>query len=69
MYNRYPSDPYWCTAKYKGRCAGCNKPFNRGERIFYYPRTRKPFAENCGCGQGCERDFIGCAQDEYTYNR
>jgi DNA-binding ferritin-like protein len=32
-------DPYWMTAKYPGRDNKGN-PFKKGERVFYYPRTK-----------------------------
>lgn len=35
----YRDDPYWMTAKYPGRDHKGN-PFKKGERVFYYPRTK-----------------------------
>ena len=51
-------DPYWTTARF-------NSPdgkIKKGERIFYYPRTRRALA-----GEEAEqaaRDFAAAAADE-----
>lgn len=36
---RYSGDPYWMTAKYPG-VDNKGRPFKRGDRVFYYPRTK-----------------------------
>jgi len=36
---RYSGDPYWTTAKYPGTDAN-GHPFRKGDRVFYYPRTK-----------------------------
>ena len=46
-YRHYSSDPYWITARFRSVCA-CGQPIQRGDRAFYYPRTRKAVCEGCG---------------------
>jgi len=64
-YTRYNGDPYWLNSKYGGICGNCNKEIKKGDRIYYYPRTKTPFCEKCGKAE--ERSFISIAQDEQTY--
>jgi len=40
-------DPLWITAKYHGKCSKCGTPFQRGDRVFYYPISRKIYAGDC----------------------
>lgn len=56
-HKTYGGDPYWLTLKYPGHCDKCHKPLARGERAYYYPRTRTMFGEACGHGQEAEQDF------------
>ena len=56
-HKTYGGDPYWLTLKYPGHCDKCHKPLARGERAYYYPRTRSMFGEACGHGQEAEQDF------------
>jgi hypothetical protein len=55
-------DPYWTTAKFPGVCAKTGEPIKVGERIFYYPRTRKVFAGEAA--EAAARDFEACRFDE-----
>lgn len=64
----YLGDPYWMIAKYPGKCAGCQAPFEQGDRVFRY-KSRKMFAERCGCGIGESERFNTLAEDEYAYTR
>lgn len=54
-------DPYWMTAKYPGKDKN-GKPFKKGEKVFYYPRTKTiltgPEAEKAS------REFGAMAFDE-----
>jgi len=50
-------DPYWMTVKYPAQCHKCHKPINKGEKAFYYPKTRSMYGETCGHGQEAEEDF------------
>jgi DNA-binding ferritin-like protein len=54
-------DPYWMTAKYPGKDHKGN-PFKKGDRVFYYPRTKTiltgPEAEQAS------RDFDAARFDE-----
>lgn len=56
-HKTYSGDPYWLTLKYPGYCNKCHKALARGERAYYYPRTRSMFGESCGHGQEAEQDF------------
>jgi hypothetical protein len=56
-HKTYGGDPYWLNLKYPGHCDKCHKPLARGERAYYYPRTRTMFGESCGHGQEAEQDF------------
>jgi hypothetical protein len=68
MRSYYHGDPYWLTAKYPGTCAGCGKPFVKGERVFRF-KNGKLYAERCGCGTHESASFQAAAADEYTYNQ
>lgn len=62
---RYSGDPYWTTARFNGKDQKGN-PVRKGDRIFYYPRTRTVCT-----GQDAEQasaDFHAAAQDEAFYN-
>lgn len=63
----YSGDPRWITAKFSSNCSHCGKKINRGDRIFYYPRTKSVFCEGPSCGKHCERDFLNCCQAEDYY--
>ena len=76
----YRQDPHWMTARYPGKCAGCARPINKGERAFYYPngkrmyggqfdRTANPAcAVGCGCGDQRSSEFESARADEAFYN-
>lgn len=58
---RYSGDPYWTTAKYPGTDAN-GRPFRKGDRVFYYPRTKTILT-----GDAAERasaEFDAAAFDE-----
>lgn len=77
---RYQQDPHWITARYPGKCNGCDRPIIKGERAFYYPngkrmyggqfdRATNPACEvGCGCGDQHSADFAAAAADEAFYN-
>jgi len=65
----YSGDPYWLRAKFSSCCSRCKKEINRGDRIFYYPRTKDVFCSGGSCGGAESRSFEAAAQDEYFYNR
>lgn len=58
-------DPYWLTAKYPGKDKN-GKPFKKGEKVFYYPKTKTiltgPEAEKAA------KDFDSASFDEDVYN-
>ena len=68
MRNYYSGDPYWTTAKFTSRCRRCKVVINKGEKIFYYPRTKDVFCSGDGCGAAESRSFEAMAQDEFNYN-
>ena len=67
MRNYYQGDPYWMTARYPGICAGCNEPFPKGAEVFRF-KSRKMFAEACGCGTYESERFNELAAAEYAYS-
>lgn len=52
-YRRYVNnDPYWLNARFASVC-GCGVQIKRGDRIFYYPKSKKAVCEKCGrLGEG-----------------
>jgi len=64
--SRYAGDPYWLTAKYPGVCAKTGQPFKKGDRVFYYPKTRPIYAG--AAAEAASADFQSAAADEDTYS-
>ncbi len=64
----YSGDPYWLTAKFMSTCTRCKAGINKGEKIFYYPRTKDVYCSEEGCGHAESASFEAAAQDEYFYN-
>lgn len=63
-------DPYWLTARWGGGvCSGegCNERIQRGDKVFYYPRTRAILATRCGHAHAAARDFEAHRADEDVY--
>jgi hypothetical protein len=44
----------------------CGKTIQRGERIFYYPRTKTALCRQ-PCGEKASAEFAAAAQDEAFY--
>lgn len=65
----YAGDPYWLRAKFPGSCSRCKKEIKRGDRIFYYPKTKDVFCDGDPCGAAESRSFEAAAQDEFYYNQ
>ena len=65
---RYKDDPRWIDTRYPATCRQCGKPIKRGDRAFYYPRTRALYCEADDCGGQADRDFNAAAMDEAFYN-
>lgn len=59
--NTYKDDPRWMTARFDG-LAEDGTPVRRGDRIFYYPRTRTVFVG--ARAESAAADFQACAEDE-----
>jgi hypothetical protein len=62
---RYSGDPYWTTARFNSTDASGN-PVKKGERIFYYPRTRTVLTG--AAAEQAAAEFAAAAQDEATCN-
>ena len=64
----YAGDPHWMTARYPGKCdaAGCSDPIKKGDKIFYYPSSKKAYVGTHA--EANARDFSSAAQDEDTYH-
>jgi len=63
-YTSYGGDPYWMTAKYAGTDAK-GLAFKKGERVFYYPKTKKIYAG--GNAETASHDFQSMAEYEEGY--
>ena len=63
---RYVGDPYWMTAKFPGSCSKCDKTFQKGERVFYYPKGPFAFPESCHGNENAS-DYFGAMADEEQY--
>ena len=61
-------DPYWTTARFVGHCRVCGQPIKKGERIFYYPNSKRASCGGDGCGHKEHREFMALAADEALYN-
>jgi hypothetical protein len=58
---QYSGDPRWITARFNSKCP-CGHDIKKGERTFYYPRTK---AALCGkCGEKASAEFAAAAMDE-----
>ena len=51
------------TARFDSNCK-CGRRIKRGERIFYYPRSREALCDGPDCGQKAGAEFYAAAQDE-----
>lgn len=65
----YTGDPYWTTARFKSTCKKCGGDIVKGERIFYYPRTKTVYCEDAACGDAAYHDFMTMAEAEEYYSR
>lgn len=63
-YTSYGGDPYWMNAKYAGTDAK-GLPFKKGERVFYYPKTKTIYAG--GNAEAASHDFQSMAEYEEGY--
>ena len=59
--NYYRNDPRWITARYAGTDAK-GTPFEKGERVFYYPNTKTIYAGAAAVDAAL--DFASSAFDE-----
>ena len=57
-------DPYWTTARRPDSCGDCRDPIKPGDRMFYYPSTRRAYCAKDGCGGKASRDFHAHAADD-----
>lgn len=65
----YSGDPYWLRAKFSSSCSRCKTQIMKGDKIFYFPRTKDVFCSADLCGGAESRSFEAAAQDEFFYNR
>jgi hypothetical protein len=63
-HKSYGGDPYWITLRFSGTCDKCHAVLPKGQRAFYYPRTRKLFGEPCGHGAEADQDFHSMVEQE-----
>ena len=64
MGYRYAGDPRWITARFRSQCAGCGEPVAKGDRAFYFPRSRTVYGDACGCANDQSADFEAARFDE-----
>ena len=57
-------DPFWLKARYAGHCDRCSQPIRKGDRAFFYPRTRTILCAGQDCGEEASRDFQTAAEAE-----
>jgi ribosomal protein L44E len=62
----YRGDPYWLNARFDSFCKKCNKKIKKGSKIFYYPRSKSAYCEECG--KHAEKDFRNMAEAEDYYS-
>jgi hypothetical protein len=55
------NDPYWLTARFHSTAAN-GAPIRKGDRVFYYPSTRRCFTGQAAIEAAA--DFSQCAADE-----
>lgn len=58
---RYAGDPRWIAARFASQCQ-CGSGIKRGDRIYYFPRTKTVFCQTCG--EPAHARFVSEAQDE-----
>lgn len=50
------NDPFWLNARFTGgNCPKCSKEHRKGDRVFFYPVSRRAFCADCG--KHAEQDF------------
>lgn len=60
----YRNDPRWITARFASSCGKCGGTITKGERIFYYPATKRALGAKCGCAEDAAGEFAAAAADE-----
>lgn len=66
---RYRDDPRWITTRHSGTCHRCGAFIRKGDDAFYYPKHRRLYCKEGGCGGAASRDFEAGAADEDLYHR
>lgn len=64
--NHYKDDPRRMISKFNGTCAKCKQTMPRGSQIYYWPKEKKAYCENCG--ETDYRHFLDSAMDESMYS-
>jgi hypothetical protein len=65
--SKHQNDPFWMESRYNGKCSGCAWPINKGDWIFWYPKTRAAYGSKCGCAKHRAADFECALADEQAY--
>jgi len=47
-HNHFIGDPSWTQAPTSVDCRGCGEKIEKGDAVFFYPRTGSSFCSNCG---------------------
>ena len=48
-YRRYRNmDPRWLSARFASTCPKCGKRIKEGDEIYYFPRGRQAYCQDCG---------------------
>ena len=59
-------DPYWTVARFPSTCAKTGAQIRKGERIYYYPRTRTVLVGDAA--EQAARELEAAKADEEAYN-
>ena len=65
MASSFKGDPYWTNARFASNDAN-GKPVKKGDRIFYYPRTKTVLTGTEA--EAASRDFSASVADEDFMN-
>ena len=66
MRNYYRDDPHWIRARFRSQCAQCGSTVNKGDELWYYPKSKRAYCQECGSGMSAA--FEAEAADEYAYS-
>jgi hypothetical protein len=55
-------DPYWLNARFTSKCS-CGASIRKGDRIFYYPKSKKALCTSCGERESAKFDAARFDED------